>query len=227
MTAYINSPFQTPILAQKGVPAFLLGKYNYQQSPTKAWISKVALTSNVATVTVQVIEGDIPKAGGLVSILQTTSTGGVFNVKRVAMTSTTIDATGAGTIVFPLTNADVPEAAQTGTVIVEQVPVPEALTAGASIAMAVQMPWDYDGTQSLTAECNFPSLPTSVTVSLQGAIVNRDENFQTLQTVGTVAGGAVTVSQGGFVGKFNFYRLLIGTVVGGSSPTIVGKVLWG
>ena len=201
MPSFLNSPFQSPILAQRGVPAFLFGKYNYLLDNTKAWISNVALTSNVATVTVQVIQGEIPKAGWLVSISNTTSTGGVFNVKRVAMTSTTIDGTGAGTIVFPLTNADVPSAAQTGTVVIEPVAVPETLAAGASIALAIPMACDYDGTQSLTAEVSFPSLPTSVTVSLQGAIVNLDANYQTLNTVGTVVGGGSHCHAGWICGQ--------------------------
>ena len=227
MSAYLNSPNQSPILAQRGVPAFLFGKYNYLQDNTKAWVSNVALTSNVATVTVQVIQGEIPVAGGLVTITNTASTSGTFNVSRVPMTSTTIDSTGAGTIVFPLTHADIVSVANTGTVIIEPVAVAEALAAGASIALAVPMACDYDGVQSLTVECNFPSLPTSVAVSLQGAVINQDANYQTLQTVGQVTGGALAITQGGFLGKFNYYRLLVGTVTGGSSPTIVGKVLWG
>src|SRR6185312_8273967 len=141
MTAYVNNPFQPAKFVMPGVACYLWGSHNDYASNTQMRVTNVALTSNVATLTVQVFDGNVPVAGSLVSVQQTQTASGAFNVNRVALTSTTIDATtGAGTIVFPLTHANVGSAADTGLAVIEVPETPEALVAGASIAACVQIP---------------------------------------------------------------------------------------
>src|SRR5215469_4391112 len=142
MPAFINSPFNVPVqLLQKGVPAYLVGSFSQQVGNTNLYVTNVALTSNVATVTVQVITGPLPAVGNWISILNTASTSGLFNVNRAVITATTVSAsTGAGTISFALTHANVTSAADAGQVIVEPTEVGETVTSSGftSVACVVQ-----------------------------------------------------------------------------------------
>ena len=224
MPAYINSPFAPPpVLLQKGVAAYLWGTYNYHQAPTRMLVNNVALTSNVATITVQITEGEIPAVGALISVLQTQSTSGLFNVKRVAVTGATITGNGAGTITFALTHADVATAADTGSAIVEVPEVPETLANGASIPCCIQAP-EGDSQFTVPFAVTFPTLPTTATVSIQAALHDIDSEYTTLVTAGAVATSVQTVGPFGYVTlqRGYFYRFLVASLAG--SGTIVAKI---
>jgi hypothetical protein len=82
--------------------------------------------------------------------------------------------------------------------------------------------------QGLTAVVSFPSLPTSVIVSLQQAVQDIDSEYATVAAVATVSGGVVTAAGAQItvdptLGRF--FRFSNGTVVGGTLPTIVAKLL--
>ena len=77
-----DNDFQTFVQQVPGQPTYLFGTFNWDVSPSKMAVSNVALTSNVATITVAVIEGPIPTVGSLISVIQTQSTSGLFNVNR-------------------------------------------------------------------------------------------------------------------------------------------------
>jgi hypothetical protein len=211
------------VLLAPGQPCYLFGSKNLHQSDTQMYVSNVALTSNVATLTVQIYGGEIPAAGWLVSVRQTASTSGLFNVNRVPITTVTIDSTGAGTIVFPLTHADVVSAANTGTAIAEVPEIGDTAANGASIACCVQTP--LAGARTLPVAITFPTVPTTATVVLQGALHNIDSEFTAVSpTLATVAASAQTL------GPFNqvtlqagyFYRFLVSSFTG--SGTIVAKI---
>lgn len=223
MPAFVNSPFQKVQLLQKGVPAYLIGSFSQQVGNTNLYITNTALTTNVGVVTVQVITGPLPQVGNYISILNSAALG---TVNRAVITATTVSAsTGAGTITFGFTHANVVSAADTGQVLVEPAEIAEALVAGASVACVVAAP-EGDSQFTLPVVVKFPSLPTSVTVSIQAAIANLDSEFTTLGTVATVSGGALTAGPFSSVTlqRGYFYRLLVGAVTGGSSPTIIGKI---
>lgn len=228
MPAYQNTPFGPKLLAQKGIPAYLFGTYDTRIGDSKLYVTNSALTSNVATVTVQQLSGPLPLVGSLISIINSTNGSGALNVSRAVITATTVSAlTGAGTISFALTNANIATAADTGTVEIEPAEIPEALANGKSIACAVARTNSAtDTTENITATVSFPSLPTTATVSLQGAIKDIDSEYVTLGTVGTVAGGAATATSLGFIGKYTFYRLLVASVTGGTSPSVIGKLIY-
>jgi hypothetical protein len=230
MPSYNKSPFAAqPQKLIPGQPAYVFGSWNSDIPPTKGVVNNVALTTNVATVTVLINEGNIPAVGSLITIQGTASTSGLFNVTNATITAVSITAsTGAGTITFALTHANVVSAADGGTFIIPTPEVGETLANGASLAVGVPYATPFtteSTTQSVTALVSFPSLPTTATVVLQGAIQNIDSEYQTIATVGTVIGGAASVTSAGFIGKWNFYRLLASSVTGGTSPTIVGKIL--
>jgi hypothetical protein len=60
MPAYVDSPITPSTILIKGVNCYLWGSYNYKQGNTQMNVSQVALNSNVATLTVQIVAGEIP-----------------------------------------------------------------------------------------------------------------------------------------------------------------------
>lgn len=226
MPAYQNNPFSTARFLQKGVAEYLFGSYNYHQANTRMLVSNVALTTNVATLTVQIVEGEIPIVGALVSVQQTASTAGLFNVNRAPITGVTINATtGAGTITFALTHANVGSTANTGSAIAEVPEVGEAIVAQASVPCVVAAP-EGDSQFTVPVSVTFSTLPTAVTVSLQMAIRDNDAEYTTLGNVAVVAGsnynqgpiGAFTLQRG------YFYRFINSGLTLGSGAGQVAKI---
>ena len=212
------------------MPTYLFGSYNYKQSNTKMLVSNVALTSNVATLTVKIVEGEVPLVGSLVSVQQTSTASGAFNVNRVAITAVTIDSTtGAGTLTFALTHANVSTAADTGSAVVEVPEKSETLAAGASIAAAYTVPSD-GGQFTVPLAVTFAGgvLPTAVTVTLQVALRNVDSEFTNTTTTVVVATTAYTAAHGPVVEATlehgYFYRVLVSGLTLGSATGIVAKL---
>lgn len=224
MPVYSNTPFQTPLLLQKGVPTYLFGSFSQQVANTQLALVTDAIDTGEATITAQLVSGRLPAVGDLISISGSANSSGDFNVSRVPVDSATFDAaTNVMTVTFALSASDQLETADGGTVIIEPAEVPEALAAVASIACAIQAP-ESDSQFTVPVSVTFPTLPIAATVSLQGAIKNQDSEFTTLGTVSTVVGStqitgpySSAVLQRGYV-----YRLLVSGVVG--TGTITGKV---
>lgn len=228
MPSYANNPFTPTRFLAKGVATYLFGSHNDRQADTQMYVSKVALTSNVATLTVQVHGGEVPIVGALISVMQTASTSGLFNVSRAPLTGVSIDlTTGAGTVTFALTHADVVEAANTGSAIVEVPEVGETLANGASIAVAIAAP-EGDSQFTVPLAVTFPGnvLPTAAVVTLQKAIRNTETEFTNTTTVVTVA--TTTYSTGPVVEatleRGYFYRVLVSGLTIGSATGVVAKI---
>ena len=166
MPQYTNNPF-TPIqLMQKNVPCYLLGMRNLKQGDTLMRVSKVVGSGSTATLTVQVYAGEIPLVGARVSVQQLANT--AFNVSRAPLTAVSINATtGAGTISFASATA-LSTTPDFGTADVEVPEVGETLNNGVTAPAALQnLELDY---VILGAFVSFPTLPTAVTITLEGAI---------------------------------------------------------
>src|ERR1700677_1795031 len=235
MPAYSKVPGHLVSLLVEGVPQYLFGGCPLGKSPPKFLVSQVALTTNVATVTGTVIEGEIPtvpaagQPSSLISIVGTSSNGGAFNVTAVAVTAVSITAsTGAGTISFALTHANVSATADAGMAYIPQPETAETLVAGASvpITIPVQDP-RTDSARTVDVVVSFPTLPTGATVNLQWAIFDQDSEYANVSTtpVAVVAGSSIT---GGPSAQYTlnsarFYRLNVSGLTG--SGTIIGKVL--
>lgn len=229
LPSYQNAPFQLPRLLQKGVPCYLFGSFSQQIGNTNLYITNVALTSNVATVTVQLLNGPLPQVGNYISIINSASTSGLFNVNRAIITATTVSAsTGAGTISFALTHADVVSAADVGQVIVEPTATGETVANGNSQACLVAAP-EGDSQFTLPFAVTFVGgvLPTALTANLQVAIKNIDAEYTTIATpVITVAATAYTAGpvvqvtlQRGYL-----YRVAISGVTAGSATGMIAKI---
>lgn len=226
MPVFVNSPFVKPQLAMKGVPAYFFGSFDQRIGNTNLYITKVALTSNVATLTVQLMNGPIPIVGDLISVINSASTGGVFNVNRSMITGVTIDSsTGAGTITFALVNANVSQAADNGSVIVEPAEIAETLAEGASQAVIIQAP-ECDSQFTLPFAVTFTTKPTAVTVTLQQAINANTGEWTNTTTAVTVAASAYTTGpvvsatlQRGYA-----YRALVSGLTLGSGVGLIAKI---
>lgn len=214
-----NSPV---LLLQPGVPAYALG--SKKNGPTcKMVITQVAITGNVATVTVKIIEGDIPTTSGLITITGTTTAGGAFNVSGVAITGVSITAsTGVGTITFALTHANVAPTADSGMGYVPVPEVAEALVNESTQAFAVQeVAGPNENGRTITWSTAYPSAPGAVTVKLQASLVDIDSQYSQLDSSTNVGGETRMIT----LTNERFLRANISGVSGGSNPTGIIKLL--
>lgn len=226
MPAYDKSGFHVVRALVQGVPLYLFGSWPISVAPTRFLITQVSAALTVATITGAVIEGNIPVVGALISIRQTSSNGGLFNVTNAAITAVAINSTtGIGTIQFTYggtTFGPDSSPAAAGLAIIPQPEVGETLVAGASIActMPVQDP-KTDSARTISVALGFPTPPTSVTVDLQAAIFDQDSEY-------TKQGTSITTTNAPVVAEFTlntarFYRFNVSNLVG--SGTIIAKIL--
>jgi hypothetical protein len=225
-----HSDRRPPKLLVAGLPSYFFGSWAQETAPTRFWVNLVSLTSNVATVTGAVVEGNIPSIGSLISIDGTQSNGGIFNVQEVAITAVNINATtGQGTISFALTSGNVGATADAGLAIIPQPEVPETVQNGASIPVTI--PFNDPrtaGDRTVTVTCTFPAMPTALNVQLQTALMDQDSQYQEFESTGeanvvTISGGAVTQYSTQFTFQMSrFYRLALSGLTG--AGTIVAKI---
>lgn len=230
MPPFLNNPFQQVPLLIPGTPAYLLGSYNFSQAQGRILITHMASTTTVVNLIGNLVEGPPPIVGATISIQQTQTGSGALNCNRAVITAVTFNSTtGAVSITATFANAGFAGGSDTGTAIVDNPEIPEALANGASTAYAVahQQAQQY-GNRTFAVEAHFPSLPTAAVVSFQAAIHNVDSEFATIAPVTTVVGGAVT-AQGNLIEvtstELNYFRVLVSGVSGGTSPSVVCKVL--
>src|SRR6266852_9622813 len=207
MPLYNASPFAPPppVLLSGGSPAYAFGSKKTTQPTTRMQVTTVsANASNIATVGVKILEGPIPIAGNLISIIGTTSASGAYNVTNIAITNVVIDATtGIGTITFALTTAQLATTADIGMALVPVAEVAEALTNNSSSQQfAIIDPTGFDvNSKVLTWQTTYPSQPAGITAILQGAMQDIDGQYVTLDTSTAVGGELrqVTINEVGFV----------------------------
>lgn len=230
MPAYMVTPFKnSPPLMYPGTPVYLWGSYNDKVGNTLGNVISDSSVGTTGTVTFQILSGNIPLVGALISIVGTANGSNNFNVTNATILTVSTTNAGICTVTFTAGSLSQPTTVDSGQVCVPQPEVGEALASGASIPAVMGYGNNtFNANQGLTVVVSFPSLPTSVIVSLQQAIKDIDSEYATVAVVAIVSGGAVT-SQGSQItvdptlGRF--FRLQNGTVVGGTLPTIVGKIM--
>lgn len=226
MPPYQSAPIigPPPPMLIPGVPSYAFGKYIDGHPTVRAYITNVALTSNVATVTLQIMEGYIPAIGDLVSITGCPTTSGLFNVTDAVITAVSITAaTGLGTITFALTHADVVSVASSGTLLSTQVAVGDALTGSAQKSQQFAIQAAKGQGRGISWEYACASAPVSIAVQLEGAISDIDTDYVIIGTSQTTAGGAQQLATAPV--NCNFVRLNVTASSGGTLPTIVGKIV--
>ena len=234
MPAYNLNPLPfkpVPTLLVAGKPEYLFGSFNDRTGPALGTVSTVAASGGVATVVFQILSGNVPVIGSLVSIVGTATSAGAFNVTNATVTSVAVVmATGVCTITFALAGS-VSTTADYGQVSIPVPEVAETLSNGASIpiAIAFQNAQNNQG-RGLTAIVSFPNQPANCTVTLQQAINDTNSEYADVATVATVtagvlSGGQIVIEE--VLGRF--YRFNV-TGLSESSPpvtlaTIIGKIL--
>lgn len=223
MTAYSTNP-STPVkMLIPGIPDYAFGSKNLSKPTVRAYVTAMALNSNVVTLTIQMVEGFIPSVGDLVTVLATTTDGGAANVANVAITGVNINsATGAGTITYAATGSNQGTTPDSGQVYIAVPEVPETAASGTkSRAFAIQntigrgygISWSY----------TFPSAPASASIQLEGALNNNDAEYVIIGSAQTTVAGYPTIVATN-PNLVNFVRLNMTALSGGSSPTIIGKI---
>lgn len=222
MPAYSNNPLQAIALALPGIPAYVWGSLSDRVSPTKMTVSNVALTSNVATLTVEVIEGNVPVAGQLVTVTGTQTASGAFNVTAIAIASASINATtGAGTITFALTHANVSSTADSGLAVAPQAISFESVsTSENSVPVALPMAQDGKSLSGFSAEVVWAPGTSAGAVAVQ--VTDDNSNGGDWQTVSTITYPQTRYDPAGLSAQF--VRLQLSTALTGAT-TIAGRIL--
>lgn len=210
----------TPVLQLlPNVLGYAFGSHNVNSSTVKMIVTSVAIASNVATIGVNVRQGNIPAVGALITVTGTTTDSGAANVNNIALTAVNIVAsTGIGTVSYAATGANQGTTPDAG---VAHVPVPEvgeALVNQSSQAFAVpQSGGQSQNGITVTWRTRYPSAPGAVTMALQAAEVNEDSQFSTLDTSTSTSGETRSIT----LTRLMFLRVNASGVSGGSSPTAV------
>jgi hypothetical protein len=203
-------------------------RYCYGSRPNnrpvvKAIVTSVAIASNVATLGITIAEGNIPAIGDLITVVNTATDSGAANVANVALTAVTISSlTGKGTVQYAATGSNQSTTPDIGMAYISPAEVAEALAVSKSKVYAIQntigrgygITWGY----------NCPSAPSTIAIQLEGAINNNDNEFTIIGTSQTVT-NAYTEIIAQIPNLVNFIRQHVTATTGGSSPSIVGKLL--
>lgn len=222
MPSFITVPaaMQNRPLLVPGKRLMLFGTYNSDISPTLGFVTNASLTTNVATVTLQLNAGNIPAVNQLITIQQCSDS--TFNVVGATITGVSGFNTGdnsTGTVTFALTHANVGSEAVTGNFVAPTPVIPDVCQNVSS--MQVTLPFNdprIDQSRTLVFQAAFPSIPT--TALLVAEVSDDDSTYYSLGTVASVTGGVVS---GGLLEvssqSAKFARMTLSNVTGGSSPT--------
>ena len=205
MPLYLTSsnPFNpSPTTLERGKPGYSWGGFNDQQPASQMLVLSDKVASDVATLTVQLIGGDPPVVGSLIYVQGTVNvTDGSppnhFNVAGAIITAVNFYAgspavlTPNGTITFALIADNVSLKNDVGLAIV---PTPETSDIVTSISSGKafgipQTSAGRSGGDAISWSYSFPgTAPATATTYLQGADVDFDSNYSTLDS-GTLTTG--------------------------------------
>jgi hypothetical protein len=224
--AFTASPFDIGYGLQPGIPGYSFGALSFIVDNTNAYVTNVALTSNVATVNLTIRDGAIPVANQLISIRGSQVASGVFNVVNVAISTVTGFTTGdksLGAVTFPLTHANVASTPDTGLAAAPPLETGDAITPatpyqGQAFALA---PVDVGGnSRSIAWRVSFPATPptTSFEADLIGSI-KQSGPYSKLDKITNVAGASQVYEP---LAQINFVR--IDVITNDAATAIIGVV---
>ena len=237
MTAWNNNPNNAVPQLIPGVPCYLAGHPSHGGPTTRLKITRTSLATNVVTLTGTVVEGNIPSVGDLIYVSGLTRDSGGLNTSvGIAIASVSINATtGVGTITYPITAANLADAAEAGDAYITAADVPETnVPSQAYQAVAVQRDVAQHGAErTATIWVNYPSAPASIKWSLQGAMENNDAEYVDL--LADIAAGGTFSDSGApafnsssaqfYPGSWNFFRFKDTGSSGGTLPTVVARII--
>lgn len=227
MPAYNASPFSTRApLILTGQEAYSWGTYAESVPTLKFLIKNVAITTNVATITVQLWEGVVPVVGQLISTQGLVNIPNVTNIAITAVTGFTTGDKSNGTIAYALTNANVVSIADSGLALVPNMPVFEALPApGTSGKAFVMSAISGDASGSMSWATGFSlngGTISAVDIGLQGAINDNDAEYTTVDHSTVTTGESRNFTP---VKQMNFWRINVKTYSVTGSPKLWSKII--
>jgi hypothetical protein len=253
MSFYSKSPFKpTPTLLVQGKPEYVFGSYNDKTGPTLGNVISDSAVTTTGTLTFNIIAGNAPAVGSLITVVGTANAGGNFNVTNAQILTVTTTAAGVCTVTYAITSSSVaagtPDAGQ---VIIPQPELGDNVTSAPVSSVPVVCPASpsQQSGKSLSATVKLPaqqlgvsSTLSAVTVVIQGANFDEDSQYNTIGTL-TAAGTSVagpntydwqsgqgntgtgTLASGSVnLPNFRFYRLQV-TGATGSGP-VIGTIMF-
>lgn len=203
MPYYIVSPFHpTPKLLVSGQPEYVFGSFNDRTGPTLGYVISDSGNGTTSTVKFQVVSGNLPVVGALVTIIGTANASGGYNVTNVAIVSVSTPDSGASgvvTITF-LNTANSGAAVDFGQVEIPQPVLGEAIVAGASYPIA--FPFNNPNIQqgrTLSVKVTCPTIPTALTIQVQeSTTIDKDSEYVNVGSPSVIATSAFD-AQGGLI----------------------------
>lgn len=253
MPIYQTTPFKaSPTLLVQGRPEYAFGSYNDKTAPTTGNVISDSAVTTTGTLTFQILSGNIPAVGSLITVVGTANGGGNFNVTNAQILSAVTTAAGISTVTYTITSSTVAAGtSDSGQVIVPQPELGDILAAFPASSVPVccpSAPANQSG-KSLSATVKLPaqqlgvaSTLSAVTIVIQGANFDESNQYNTIGTLtaaGTAAGGPNTYdwqSGQGNTGtgtlasgsvdlvNFRFYRLQVSGATG--SGPVIGTVMF-
>ena len=211
-----------------GKIGFSYGSFDTHNPGSRMQITSVAITTNVATLAVVLLEGPIPIVGNLISVqgTQTVTSGGApnFNVTNVALASVSINlTTGIGTVTFALTSSNIATTLDAGMAIAPAAIVletlPSSATAGKQFAVA-SANLASDAQRGISWFTKITGSPATVAANLQAADVDEDDQYTTIDTSSSTTGETRNLANL----SFNFYRIQLASTMG-TSPQCAAGIL--
>lgn len=219
MPAYVAPPLGKAIALLPGVLGYSFGGFNSDAPYAKLSIQSVAITSNVATLNVTLLEGLIPLVGQLITV-RGVQTAAAFNVTNIAIASISLNlTTGIGTITYACTNANVATTTDSGLATVPLAETTDTLAAGSGQQFAMQA---ASGLPSNSRDIGWSVLDTggaTYSANLQVADTDADADYTTIASV-TASGQQTAVAV-----RANFVRINLSGVSGGTTPKIIARIL--
>ena len=208
-----------------GVIGYSFGKKPYNVPDTRLRVTSVAISANVATLGVTLVEGLAPVVGSLISVQGTQSGAGEFNVANVAIASVSGFNTGnndTGTVTFALTGANLTTTPDAGQAIVPVPATGDAIASGnKGQQFAIQSQSGGNKQKGFTwfTEFGGTAPPSGVTMHLQFADRDIDSDYTTYDT-------SVVVGETRSLGNItaNFVRVYAENITGGTSPTLIAGI---
>lgn len=220
MPPYVASPEiqNTPVVMLiPGQPAYAYGTKSTNKPTMRFTVQRTFGDGTTATINVTTFEGFLPvPAGSVISVAGTTRGSGGFNVRNAAVTASSIDpTTGIGTISYTCSAAAV-AGNDPGEAIIPSLVIPEAAGVSTSQQFGIQntigrgygISWGFDADG-----------PSAISVQLEGAIVDEDDEYAIIGTAQTGSGEFVAQVPN----LVNFVRLRTNSLTG--TGTISGRIL--
>jgi hypothetical protein len=195
----------------------LEGQLNYAfgskpQSPTtQLQITKTAAAGGTVTLNVNVVAGNTPLVGQLITVTGTTQNSGNFNVTNVPITGVSLNNKGVGTVTFAGAGS-VASAADAGMAYVPAAYSFESMTAASQAFAMPRTAGPNDNAMTVNWETVYQTAPGAIQVALQVANDDTDSSYQTIDTTTNVNGDVRFYS--GVAARFLRFKVIAGSATG-------------